>query len=105
MRFIETPIFTREVVHLISEDEYHSIQLALLFRPEQGALISGTGGLRKLRWRSSGKGKRGGFRIIYYWEKKQEIIYMLLIYPKSKQEDLTHEQARMLSKLVREEFK
>jgi mRNA-degrading endonuclease RelE of RelBE toxin-antitoxin system len=105
MRFIETPIFTRQVASLISEDEYRSVQLALLFRPEQGALISGTGGLRKLRWRSSAKGKCGGFRIIYYWEKRQEIIYMLMIYPKSKREDLTHGQARALGKLVREEFK
>ena len=105
MRFVETPIFTREVTHLIPEEEYRFLQLALVFRPEQGVVIPGTGGLRKLRWRSSSRGKRGGFRIIYYWDKKREIIYMLLIYPKSKQEDLTPEQLRVLSRLVREELK
>jgi len=104
MRFIETPIFTREISAFFSDEEYRSLQLALLFRPEQGAVIPGSGGLRKLRWGFRGKGKRGGCRIIYYWD-KQEIIYMLFVYPKSKQEDLTPAQVKLLAKLVREEFK
>jgi mRNA-degrading endonuclease RelE of RelBE toxin-antitoxin system len=104
MRFIETPIFTREIGAFFSDEEYRSLQLALLFRPEQGAVIPGSGGLRKLRWGFRGKGKRGGCRIIYYWD-KQETIYMLFVYPKSKQEDLTPAQVKLLAKLVREEFK
>ena len=63
MRFIETPIFTREIGAFLSHEEYRSLQLALLFRPEQGAVIPGSGGLRKLRWGFRGKGKRGGCRI------------------------------------------
>ncbi len=51
-----------------------------------------------------GKGKRGGCRVIYYWD-KQDTIYMLFLYPKSKQEDLTPAQIKRLGKLVREEFK
>jgi len=104
MRFIETPIFTREISAFMTDEEYHSLQLALLFRPEQGAVISGRGGLRKLRWGFHGKGKRGGCRIIYYWD-KEETIYMLFVYPKSKQEDLTPTQVKLLAKLVQEEFK
>jgi len=104
MRFIETPIFTQEIGAFLSDEEYRSLQLALLFRPEQGAVIPGSGGLRKLRWGFRGKGKRGGCRIIYYWD-KQETIYMLFVYPKSKQEDLTLAQMKLLAKLVREEFK
>ena len=88
----------------MTDEEYHSLQLALLFRPEQGAVISGSGGLRKLRWGFHGKGKRGGCRIIYYWD-KEETIYMLFVYPKSKQEDLTPTQVKLLAKLVQEEFK
>jgi len=64
-----------------------------------------SGGLTKLRWGSSGKGKRGGIRVIYYWDLRRESIYMLLTYPKHKQEDLTPSQLRVLSRLVREEFK
>jgi mRNA-degrading endonuclease RelE of RelBE toxin-antitoxin system len=105
MRFVETPIFTREMNRFLPDDEYRSLQLALLFRPEQGTLIPGTGGLRKLRWRLGGKGKRSGIRIIYYWDKKQETIYMLLAYSKSKQEDLTPEQVKAIIRLVREEFR
>jgi mRNA-degrading endonuclease RelE of RelBE toxin-antitoxin system len=104
MRFIETPIFTREVSTFLTDEEYRALQLALLFRPEQGVLIPGSGGLRKLRWGFHGKGKRGGCRVIYYWD-KQDTIYMLFVYPKSKQEDLTPAQIRVLGKLVREEFK
>ena len=105
MLFVETPIFTREVRNLLHDEDYRSLQLALLFRPEQGAVIPGSGGLRKLRWSMKGKGKRGGCRVIYYWDKKQETFYMLLVYPKSKQEDLTPAQIKVLSRLVREEFK
>jgi hypothetical protein len=59
MLFIETPIFTKLVIDLISDDEYRKLQLALVLRPEAGKLISGSGGLRKIRWKSGGSGKRG----------------------------------------------
>jgi mRNA-degrading endonuclease RelE of RelBE toxin-antitoxin system len=105
MRFIETPIFTKEVRNLLDDDEYRALQLALILRPEQGAVIQGSGGLRKLRWAAKGRGKRGGLRIIYYWEKEENTYYMLFLYPKSYQEDLTAAQLRVLGRLVREEFK
>ena len=105
MIFIETPIFTREVCNLFQDEEYRTLQLALLLRPEQGIMIPGTNGLRKLRWGLKGKGKRSGCRVIYYWDKKHEAFYMLLVYQKSKQEDLTQAQIKVLSKLVKEEFK
>ena len=105
MRFIETPIFTREVTRLLPDDEYRALQLALVFRPEQGALMRGTRGLRKLRWQVRGTGKRGGCRVIYYWDKEADAVYMLFVYPKNVQEDLTAAQARLLGRLVREEFK
>ena len=105
MRFIETPIFTKELKNLLEDEEYRALQLALLFRPEQGVIIPGAGGLRKLRWRQKGKGKRGGCRVIYYWDEVHETFYMLLAYAKSKQEDLTPAQMKVLTKLVREELK
>ncbi len=105
MRFIETPIFTKELQHLLEDEEYRALQLALLIRPEQGVLIPGAGGLRKLRWSQKGKGKRGGCRVLYYWDKRQETFYMLLAYAKSKQEDLTPAQMKVLTKLVKEELK
>ena len=104
MRFIETPVFTKEVREFLSDDDYRALQTILMLRPQQGALIQGTGGLRKIRWAGKGKGKRGGFRIIYYWHEKTDSFYMLLIYAKNEQEELTSQQRKILSRLVREEF-
>lgn len=105
MRFVETPIFTKEVRDLLDDDEYRALQLALIFRPEQGAIIPGSGGLRKLRWGGKGRGKQGGLRIIYFQAKEEDALYMLYVYPKNEQEDLTPNQLRVLGRLVREEFK
>ena len=69
-------------------------------RPDMGAIIQGTGGLRKVRWKLDGKGKSGGVRAIYYWMTKDEQIYMLFVYPKSEQEDLTPEQKKALKTIV-----
>lgn len=104
MRFVETPIFTAAVTSLLSDEEYRQLQLALLIRPEQGVLIRGSGGLRKLRWGARGRGKRGGVRVIYYWHSGEQFHYMLLLYAKSAQDDLTPAQLRVLRRLVQEEF-
>ena len=105
MLFIETPIFTKLVTDLIPDDEYRKIQLALVLRPEAGKIIPGSGGLRKIRWKSGGSGKRGGLRLIYFWDVQEDKIYMLLIYKKSKQEDLTQNQLKILRNLVKELLK
>lgn len=94
MQFVETPIFTSQVEELLSDDEYRGLQLALVLRPEQGALIPGSGGIRKLRWRRRERGKRGGVRVIYYWITTEETIYMLFVYPKTRQSDLNNEQLK-----------
>lgn len=104
MRFLETSVFTRAVVDLMDDEVYRSVQLALLLRPESGSTIRGSGGLRKLRWSLKGKGKRGGIRVIYFWDEASETFYMLYVYRKSVQEDLTAQQRKVLSRLVREEF-
>jgi hypothetical protein len=104
MRFIETPVFTRAIVDLLSDEDYRFLQLALLQRPESGALIPKSNGLRKIRWSVPGRGKRSGLRIIYFWDEASETFYMLYAYPKNEREDLTVRQLRVLGRLVREEF-
>lgn len=105
MRFLETPIFTRSIQELLGEEEYRHLQVALLLRPGQGVLIAGSGGLRKLRWRAAGRGKRGGARIIYYWHPGDAAFYLLFAYAKGIRDDLTPAQIRALRRLVKEEFR
>jgi hypothetical protein len=57
MRFVETPVFTQRLRGALDEEDYHALQVALVLRPEQGALIPGGGGHRKLRWGAPGRGK------------------------------------------------
>lgn len=104
MRFLETPVFTRVLVALLDDEDYRALQLALLHRPDRGALIRGSGGLRKLRWALPGQGKRGGLRVIYYWDEPTETFYMLYAYQKNEQEDLDAKQLKVLGRIVREEF-
>lgn len=104
MTFIETSVFTRSVVALLKDDEYVSLQLALLLRPELGRVIRGSGGIRKLRWSLAGGGKRGGIRVVYFWDQSSETFYMLYAFRKSDQDDLTPRQLQTLARLVREEF-
>jgi mRNA-degrading endonuclease RelE of RelBE toxin-antitoxin system len=105
MVIVETSVFTRQVQKLLNEDEYRELQTALAERPDMGAILVGSGGLRKVRWAAQGRGKRGGVRVIYYWAVQQDRLLMLLIYPKSEMDDLTREQLKILRKLVEEEYR
>jgi len=105
VRFIETTAFTRRVVEVMSDDEYRKLQQALLARPTHGDLIPGTGGARKVRWGGQGAGKRGGFRIIYYWHAARQIFLMLYLYSKAEQGDLTPTQRRAVGIVIKEELR
>jgi hypothetical protein len=102
MIFIETPVFTELLSAYLSDSSYGEMQQALIMRPDAGKVIPGSRGLRKLRWRTEHRGKRGGLRVIYYWYVSGNTLYMLFIYKKNTQEDLTRDQIKMLSRLVEE---
>ena len=72
--FIESSIFSRELANYLDDDEYGDLQQHLINYPEDGDIIPGSGGVRKLRWQRRGMGKRGGVRIIYYVMTKQDEI-------------------------------
>lgn len=105
IEFIETSFFSKQVAQLLTDEEYRRLQSELIDSPEKGRLIIGGAGIRKVRVASAGKGKSGGARAIYYFKKDNHRIFMLLIYPKSEQEDLTPEQLEILTELVRKELK
>lgn len=100
MLIIETPIFTKLVNELMSDDEYRKLQEALVNRPDMGALIKNSGGLRKMRWAIEGHGKSGGIRVIYYWLGENDQLYMLFAYRKNQQENLTDLQIKTLKLIV-----
>jgi mRNA-degrading endonuclease RelE of RelBE toxin-antitoxin system len=86
--FIETKLFSRLLPDYLTDDEYASLQAALVEAPERGALVPGSGGVRKLRWPQPGRGKRGGIRVIYYAMPRQGIIWMLTIYAKNEEQSI-----------------
>ncbi len=100
MVIIETPIFTRTITEVMTDDEYRELQEELVTRPNGGTLIKKSGGLRKIRWKLQGRGKSGGIRVIYYWMVSDEQTYMLYAYPKGKQENLTPQQLASLKSIV-----
>ena len=102
VEFIETPTFTRLIGKLMDDGEYAKMQFALVLRPDWGKVIPGSGGLRKLRWAGSGRGKRGGLRVIYYWQTADDQIWLLVAYPKSERDDLSHDEIKQLKRLVEE---
>lgn len=105
MVIVETSIFTRRIDELLTGDEYRLLQSELVYRPDLGRIIPGSGGLRKLRWALPGRGKSGGARIIYYWVVDKNTILMLYAYAKNELSDLTPKQVESLRKVVEEEFK
>jgi len=99
---IETPTFTRQIGAILSDEEYRHLQNQLIEQPGVGVMIPGTRGLRKLRFAETGKGKRGGGRLIYYWLVNSDVLYMVYAYRKSAAEDLTASQLKKLAKQVEE---
>ena len=104
MVIVETSVFTRLIYQLMSDEDYHEFQTMLIDQPDAGKIIPGSGGIRKIRWSGSGRGKRGGSRLIYYWTTNLDQIYMLFAYAKNERNDLTKEQLKTLQKIVVLEF-
>lgn len=102
MEFIETPVFTKYITALMSDEEYRALQNELVEVPERGDLIKGGGGIRKLRYGLRKKGKSGGVRVIYYWVKDEHQIYMLVVYPKSEKDNLSESEVAILREIVKE---
>lgn len=100
--FIETSVFTRQIIELLDDDEYQALQTELMINPAKGDLIKEGGGIRKVRCAAKGKGKSGGIRVIYYWLCEDGQILMLLAYPKSAQDNLTDQQTAVLRNLVKD---
>ena len=98
--FIETRLFSRLVIEYLSDEEYSALQQALMIDPDAGPVIPGSGGVRKLRWAAPGRGKRGGYRVIYYVRRMHGVIWMLTMYPKNVTDDIPAHVLRQIGKEV-----
>ena len=107
MEFIEAPAFTRLLSDYLNDDAYRALQAQLALEPEQGDLMPGTGGFRKLRWADTrrGKGRRGGLRIIYYYFRSHDQIWLMTVYGKNEAEDLTAPEKKALKNAIESELK
>ncbi len=104
MEFVETPIFTKAALDLLPDEHYRKLQAHLTEHPDDGAIIQDSGGLRKIRWAVKKQGKRGGVRVIYYWVVNLDLIYMIYVYSKTDQDDLSSRQLKALRKIVQTEL-
>jgi hypothetical protein len=85
--FIESAAFDHVRTHYLDDDEYGELQQFMMQNPEAGAMVRGSGGVRKLRWRREGAGKRGGLRVVYFVRYQPSEFWMLALYAKAKQEN------------------
>jgi len=101
--FVEARPFSLRVSDFLTPEAYREVQNWILEQPDAGAVISGTGGARKLRVPNvlQGKGKRGGCRIVYLILPEAALIYLFAIYGKSEKDDMTAQERAVLKTLAR----
>ena len=96
----EVPEYIRQVEKLLTETERQDVLTYLAAHPKDGNLIEGTGGIRKLRWGRGGRGKSGGVRVIYYYHSDMMPLYLLALFAKNEQDNLSKAERNDLAKLV-----
>ena len=87
----------------LDDHEYAELQQFMMQNPEAGNIVRGSGGVRKLRWRREGSGKRGGLRVIYFVRYQPAEFWMLALYAKAKQENVPADILRRLREAFRHE--
>jgi hypothetical protein len=100
MTVVETEQFLKDAQPLVAESERVEIVAFVAANPEAGDLIPETGGVRKLRWGLSGKGKRGGARVIYYYHSERLPVFLLAAYAKNEKANLTKAERNAMKKLI-----
>lgn len=100
MTVVETPFFARKAGGLLTDSEREVLVGFVGAHPEDGDLIPETGGVRKLRWATEGKGKSGSLRVIYYFCNEIIPVFLLTLYAKNQKSNLTKAERNELKKLV-----
>ena len=96
----ETPLFVRQAEAVWDDAEREAFVNFIARNPAAGDVIPDTGGVRKIRWARAGAGKRGGVRVIYFYHDAGRPLYLLMIYAKARQENLTADETRTVRRLA-----
>lgn len=97
LSFVELAPFVRaREAYGMDDAELAELQAALIAEPESGDVIPRSDGCRKLRWRATGRGKRGGYRVIYFLRNTQGLIVLVLLYAKNVRDSVEPELLRKL---------
>ena len=100
--FIETSEFRRRWSRLgLGEEDLRELQGYLLEHPSAGDTVQGTGGVRKLRWARPGRGKSGGVRTIYIDFADRETTWLITVFGKNEQTDLSPEERSEIKRFVK----
>jgi len=97
---VEMPEFQRRSDKLLSDEQRISIINYLAQHPASGDIMQGTGGIRKLRWSAQGRGKSGGVRIIYYYHNETMPLFLLTVFGKGEQSNLSKGERNLLAKIT-----
>ena len=96
MEIVETHVFHKQVKQLLDEITYEEFKIYLICNPQNGKLIKGGKGIKKIRWRKKNTGKRGGIRILHF-QASETRIYLLCCYAKNKSKNITKKQLKELA--------
>jgi hypothetical protein len=94
---VETPQFMRQAADIWTDDDRGAFVDFIARNPEAGDVIPATGGVRKIRWRRQGSGKRGGVRVIYFYHNASAPVFLLMVYAKAVREDVSPDAKRALA--------
>lgn len=97
---VEVAPFSARAREIWDEPDIEAFKDFIARNPTAGAVIPGTGGVRKIRWSASGRGKRGGARVVYYFHSDDVPLFLLTAYPMNAAEDLTPRQRQAISRAV-----
>lgn len=102
MVFVETSLFSKLLPSYLGDEEYRELQYQLIRHPDAGALIRGSGGVRKVRWGAGARGKSGGVRVIYYWAASDDQIILLTLYGKNQKANLSAADLKRVVQMLEE---
>jgi hypothetical protein len=97
---IETPVFSRKADGLLTDSEREDLAVFISQNPASGAVVRGSGGVRKVRWARSGSGKSGGIRVIYYNLLQDEEIWLLTLYSKNERSTIPAHELKLIKETI-----